>query len=507
MKTFRYFSIRQKLVSLMMLITCITLLLVSVFLILNEVVTFRHETIEELSTLAKVIGGNSIAAITFSDQEVARETLSALSVEPSIVYAGIYTSEDNLFAEYHPGNTSSDPGEKDEDRELSVFKTEHDQDALEGYPFFDDRFDVFEDIVFDGDIIGTICIQSDMKKFYSRLKWYLAVCGMAMLVSVFLAYFLSSRLQGVISTPILELTRTMKIVSADQNYIIRAEKKSHDELGSLIDGFNEMLSEIQMRDEALELHKEHLEDVVSLRTNELAEANKGLEGMVIKLKEAKEAAEAANRAKSEFLANMSHEIRTPMNAILGFSEILMSKAGDSEQKDYLTKIKTSGKSLMGIINDILDLSKIEAGKLKIQPTPVNLRNVLYDVRLVFSHKFKEKGLEFRSDISGQIPGGMLLDEVRIRQILINLVGNAVKFTSRGYVAVSVDGCQLPVDGCQSSVVNVNRQPSTVNRQPSTVNSQPSTVNRQPSTANRQPPTLNRQRFPCFGGQGYRGRHS
>ncbi len=154
------------------------------------------------------------------------------------------------------------------------------------------------------------------------------------------------------------------------------------------------------------------------------------------LETAKKQAETASRAKSEFLANMSHEIRTPMNAILGFSEILLNKIEDPVHKNYLKSIYSSGKTLLALINDILDLSKIEAGKLEIQPEPVNLKRVLNEIELIFSHKFQEKGIEFILDISEQMPEAMILDEVRIRQILLNLIGNAVKFTSRGYVKLS-----------------------------------------------------------------------
>ncbi len=154
-----------------------------------------------------------------------------------------------------------------------------------------------------------------------------------------------------------------------------------------------------------------------------------------------EKAESANRAKSEFLANMSHEIRTPMNAILGFSEILMNMIDDPEQKNYLANIRSGGKSLLALIDDILDLSKIEAGKLEIQPESVSIRSIIDEISQLFRYKFQEKDIEFMSEVEKNVPDLLLLDEVRVRQILVNLVGNAIKFTHEGYVKIRVRGSE------------------------------------------------------------------
>ncbi len=154
------------------------------------------------------------------------------------------------------------------------------------------------------------------------------------------------------------------------------------------------------------------------------------------LRKAKEDAETANRAKSEFLANMSHEIRTPLNAVLGFTELLDSLISESTQRGYLESIKTGGRNLLTLINDILDLSKIEAGKLEIQSEPTNIASIFKEIHTVFRQKLAEKHLDFFIDIATDMPEYLLVDDVRVRQILLNLVGNAVKFTEQGYIKVS-----------------------------------------------------------------------
>ena len=173
-----------------------------------------------------------------------------------------------------------------------------------------------------------------------------------------------------------------------------------------------------------------LEDTVQQRTQELLESNQALQ-------EANKRAESANKAKSEFIANMSHEIRTPMNAILGFSNLLSKEVQDDKHLKYLQTIQTSGRSLLSLINDILDLSKIESGTLVLQPEPISLEVLTREIEQIFELSAKEKGIELRVRISEDTPPALLLDELRLRQVLFNLVGNAIKFTAKGSVSIDI----------------------------------------------------------------------
>ncbi len=191
---------------------------------------------------------------------------------------------------------------------------------------------------------------------------------------------------------------------------------------------------VRRKREAGQLREEMLEQERQVRVT-LEAKNTQLEAAKASAESAREQAEAANAAKSEFLANMSHEIRTPMNAILGFSELLRTQMAASKDRNYLDAITSSGRTLLTLINDILDLSKIEAGKLELQYEPVSVARLVDEIQKLFSIKSAEKGVKLLAEIDPKLPRGLMLDEVRLRQVLFNVVGNALKFTEKGHVTI------------------------------------------------------------------------
>ncbi|OPY83088.1 MAG: Sensory/regulatory protein RpfC [Syntrophorhabdus sp. PtaU1.Bin153] len=446
MRTFNNLPIKRKIIAIVLLTSMAAIMMVSLVFVVHEAITFRNDVRRELCALAEIIGNNTSAAIVFLDGKAAAETLAGLKAKPNILNAYIFTADNELFARYiaqsarkdflkaakTPSDGSND-GSKADYKEIIAGITAESQSFLE----WEGILVAAKPVMLDGQKIGTVVIVSDISGLGRKLMAFLVTGLFAMVGALIAGHFISSKLQYLITEPLIYLSRKMKEISKEKDYSIRVQKKSTDETGLLIDGFNEMLSQIESRDDQLRRNQKYLAEEVVLRTADLTRANREMADTVEELKAAKEAAEAASLAKSQFLANMSHEIRTPMNGILGMIDLLLETVLTEKQRRFAETAHGSAEALLRILNDILDFSKIEAGKVKIEETAFDIRTVVADVTAIFADQARKKTIELAKSIDRDVPTACLGDLVRLRQVLTNLVSNAVKFTSCGKVIVRV----------------------------------------------------------------------
>ncbi len=405
MNAFRDLSVKHKLSVITTSISLIALLVVLISFIIIDTRDFEKKILNELIVLADIIGDNNTANVSFakispeSTEEAITQSLASLKANTKIIAAAIYVGDDNiLLAKYQDKNTASF-------NFPSIFKYSTESTIFKG-----DQINVFRPITLNGETIGSVYISSDKSEMKARLINFIFIGCLILILGVLVAYVLSVQMQKIISEPILRLAKAEKEVSENKDYALRVKVDRKDELGYLMTGFNDMLEQIENQNK--------------------------------ELVKAKDVAIKSERAKETFLANMSHEIRTPLNAIIGLSELLHENPNKQTNAEYLQGIVSSGKQLNSLVNDILDFSKIKAGKLSFETIPFNLETIIEEISSTFKYMIREKGLTLNHIIEPQVPLLIKGDPVRLKQVLINLVGNAIKFTSTGGISITVEQLKL-----------------------------------------------------------------
>jgi len=440
-------SIRTKLVTIVMSTTLAALAVSVGTVVAYDLRGYQRALLNDISTQAELVGHMTSAALSFDDPRLARENLAMLRSRPNVRAAAIYDQSGALFASYlAPGESSTFPPHPEEVGRSS-----------KSYVRDGDELVLYKAIVENEDRLGTVYLRST-SQLMGRVRDYLLICFGTTLLALLVAWLLVRRLGHTITTPIDAITNIAREVVAKRDYSRRAPRISQDEAAALVDSFNAMLIEIEQRTLALEgsnreiarealeralaqqevmrLNSE-LEERVHERTMQLELANSELELAI-------EEARNANQAKSAFLSSMSHELRTPLNAILGFAQILAADnlpTTPEQKKEFAGHILKSGRHLLTLINEILDLAKVEAGALTLSMEPVGLAEVLAECRTMIAPQAAARGI--RVHFPDNAAALVQADRTRLKQVLLNLLSNAVKYNREGgEVAVECVACGL-----------------------------------------------------------------
>ncbi len=423
----RNMAIKHKLIAIVMLTCVLSLLLVGSAFVAWQWTDLRKDMLQDISVQAKMTADNCKAALAFEDAKDAEETLKALRAEPSLVFGVIYTKSDEIFATCFRANV---------DQSDLPTEVKHD-----GYVFNNHYLTVFEPVVLDKETIGTVCLRSDLSPMYEALKRNAENTLVVLLLALLAAYFISAKLQTIISRPILSLAEVAKSVSEKGDYSARALRQSNDEVGLLIEAFNEMLEQIQQRDSALVEAKENLEARVQERTTELTTANESLTGEIAEREKAERKQEellheleSVNQELKDFAYIASHDLKAPLRAIKTLAEWISTDYADKLDQDGQEQLRLLGQRvdrMHNLIEGILQYSRV--GRVKEKLVEVNLGTLVPEIIDMVAPPDN-----ISVTIESELPT-IWCEETRITQVFQNLLSNAIKYMDKPEGAVKI-GC-------------------------------------------------------------------
>jgi signal transduction histidine kinase len=437
-------SLQRKLLGVMLATTMIALVVALGAMIAYDVRAYDRGWTNDVTAQAELIGRTTAPALEFGDARMATENLALLRFQPKMRAAALYGPRGEMFATYSAaaGSPAAFPRLPEGD----------------GASVDSGDLIVYRRIVANGQILGTVYLRAQYE-LQDRVWTYTGIAALVALVAMLIALVVSFRLQRIITQPILAIGSAAREAVERRDYSRRVVNTSNDEVGALIGAFNEMMGEVEQRTRALEasnLDKEREVDERRLAQQQVMHLNEQLEQRVRdrtaaleqsndELVVATAAAHEANRAKSEFLSNMSHELRTPLNAIIGFGQLLTSAEprlmAPERSKEFVNHIVEAGRHLLTLINDILNLAQIEAGKLAVSVEAVALDEVLVECRAMTEAIAAQRSIRLLFPAAGHLH--VQADRTRLKQALLNLLSNAVKY-NRDMGSVII-GCEQASD--------------------------------------------------------------